>query len=177
MTNKESQQRFDTFIQELQSKTGYDKKEIIAILKRNDIEGFKPDNYGELRSIVMGTFAMSEQLARQMADHEDRFPMVIHECPVCDGKQIKDGRHGYPWVCSKGGTRCHIVFRSATAMEKLRERDNGTDPATFKERRSASIKFLLESYDVPQEEEAENEGEPDTSRQTASAETLQPQLV
>lgn len=177
MTNKESQQRFNTFIQELESKTGYSKKEIIAILKRNKIEGFKPDNYGELRSIVMGTYAMKEQLSRQISDHEAKYPEIKHDCPICDGKQVKDGHHGYPWICSKGGTRCHVVFRSATAMERLRERNNGTDPATFEERRSASIKLLLESYDVPQEEEAENKSESSTPCSTASEETLQPRLV
>lgn len=104
--------RKERFFQDLTDRTGYDQKQMVAILKENGFETFVESNMPKMRAAILGHVTLKGKIM-------DKLNSVVlantEPCPMCkhhgeDG--IKIAGKGWPWVCSIYGHHDYVWWHT-----------------------------------------------------------------
>lgn len=109
MSNGNGEKLRDEFYQAIQKETGLERKIIRQVLEAQGLTKFDPAKVNEYRATVLAHLALRRKLISQVLESKP----PVEPCPVpgCTGVKVRSWP--WPWLCSVGGLRHHLVIRTA----------------------------------------------------------------
>jgi hypothetical protein len=149
--NLSPKERRDDFYRRAKGLYGFEKGEVVKLLRKEGFESFKLSEIPRYLSLLKYHAAKRGSIEERMEEwkkklKEDR--LIVEKCPIpgCEGNKVRTSYRGgaFPWKCSLGGTLHYHAWAVANVREVLREAQDGVDPESHIERTGQYAVHILE---------------------------------